>query len=555
MKDNRLEQRIQHSLNAELSGLNTTSWQRDQFYENATGGTKVKRKISVVAVLIAALMLITITAFALTNGFGILEYHPDQSANQAYVDNIMTLNQTWDGKYFSATIHEAVFDGMKMTFTMSISPKENADPVFVIPRITAISGGKELHTFTTHSNVFMDDGFWVPCMEPDVIYDYDHIGVDVILTDDFVTFNPVEDQVEWAVSFDVLHTDWPIDYTAEDEPMIGEPEWTDSDYEKYEHQFVKAYEEKRVLLNQAAMLSPVADAVPHDPSMEDEMAFPDYLETLLTQDAFTIEEKFAFSFTADPLPVKHEKQSVNFETPNGLLAQVESLSVSVDQIGIKLRITRPDSDQPLQLEDWQGWLIAVLAQGAETSFPESNYGPEEDGSLHLGTLGKELLGMLELELEIMVVGIGSEPYFLDDDLAAVLLHLLGFLFLLVDVLLIVKDLANRRIGLSADFNEVKVELIGHLHGLCDRIDAGIGDVVANETYLRSGNLLVDVQVILVLLSFGTNRPRPGGFRRRGLSCTCGFGAAEVVGLVRHCLKKILLQLMSEQLYTIYVKMF
>ena len=299
-----------------------------------------------------------------------------------YVDNIMTLNQTWDGKYFSATIHEAVFDGMKMTFTMSISPKENADPVFVIPRITAISGGKELHTFTTHSNVFMDDGFWVPCMEPDVIYDYDHIGVDVILTDDFVTFNPVEDQVEWAVSFDVLHTDWPIDYTAEDEPKIGEPEWTDSEYEKYEHQFVKAYEEKRVLLNQAAMLSPFADAVPHDPSMEDEMAFPDYLETLLAQDAFTIEEKFVFSFTADPLPVKHEKQSVNFETPNGLLARVESLSVSVDQIGIKLRITRPDSDQPLQLEDWQGWLIAVLAQGAETSFPESNYGPEEDGSLH-----------------------------------------------------------------------------------------------------------------------------------------------------------------------------
>ena len=317
MKDNRLEQRIQHSLNAELSGLNTTSWQRNQFYENATGGTKVKRKVSVVGVLIAALMLITITAFALTNGFGILEYHPDQSANQAYVDNIMTLNQTWDGKYFSATIHEAVFDGMKMTFTMSISPKENADPVFVIPRITAISGGKELHTFTTHSNVFMDDGFWVPCMEPDVIYDYDHIGVDVILTDDFVTFNPVEDQVEWAVSFDVLHTDWPIDYTAEDEPMIGEPEWTDSDYEKYEHQFVKAYEENHVLLNQAAMLSPFADAVPHDPSMEDEMAFPDYLETLLTQDAFTIEEKFVFSFTADPLPVKHEKQSVNFETPNG----------------------------------------------------------------------------------------------------------------------------------------------------------------------------------------------------------------------------------------------
>ena len=179
----------------------------------------------------------------------------------------------------------------------------------------------------------------------------------------------------------------------------------------------------------------------------------------------------------------------------------------------------------------------------------------EYGGLYLGTFLKELAGVLELELEVVLVGIRTETDLLDDNLGCVLLHLLGFLFLLVDVLLIVKDLANRRIGLSADFNEVKVELIGHLHGLCDRIDAGIGDVVANETYLRSGNLLVDVQVILVLLSFGTNRPRPGGFRRRGLSCTCGFGAAEVVGLVRHCLKKILLQLMSEQLYTIYVKMF
>ena len=48
MKDKRIEERIQHSLNAELSGLRTTSYQRDQFFENATGGYKVKKKISVV---------------------------------------------------------------------------------------------------------------------------------------------------------------------------------------------------------------------------------------------------------------------------------------------------------------------------------------------------------------------------------------------------------------------------------------------------------------------------------------------------------------------------
>ena len=66
MKDNRLEQRIQHSLNAELSGLNTTSWQRNQFFENATGGTKVKRKLTYSLVLAIVLLLIAATALAVT---------------------------------------------------------------------------------------------------------------------------------------------------------------------------------------------------------------------------------------------------------------------------------------------------------------------------------------------------------------------------------------------------------------------------------------------------------------------------------------------------------
>ena len=64
MKDKRTEERIQHSLNAALSGLRTTSGQRDQFFENATGGYKVKRRISVGLVLTAVLLLAAVTALA-----------------------------------------------------------------------------------------------------------------------------------------------------------------------------------------------------------------------------------------------------------------------------------------------------------------------------------------------------------------------------------------------------------------------------------------------------------------------------------------------------------
>ena len=64
MKDKNLEQRIQHSLNAELSGLRTSAWQREQFYRNATGGNKVKRKITYSMALVMALVLIAVAALA-----------------------------------------------------------------------------------------------------------------------------------------------------------------------------------------------------------------------------------------------------------------------------------------------------------------------------------------------------------------------------------------------------------------------------------------------------------------------------------------------------------
>ena len=46
MKDKQLEQQLQQSLDVTLSGLRTTSRQREQFLEIAMGGHKVKRKLT-----------------------------------------------------------------------------------------------------------------------------------------------------------------------------------------------------------------------------------------------------------------------------------------------------------------------------------------------------------------------------------------------------------------------------------------------------------------------------------------------------------------------------
>ena len=124
--------------------------------------------------------------------------------------------------------------------------------------------------------------------------------------------------------------------------------------------------------------------------------------------------------------------------------------------------------------------------------------PEEYRCLHLGTLSEELLGMLELELKVVLVSVRAEADLLDDYLGGILLHLLGLLLLLVEILLIVKYLAHRRVCLGGNLDQVKLHLVSHLHCCRNGIDARFRNVVTDETHLRCPDLVIDVQFILVL---------------------------------------------------------
>lgn len=128
MKDNRLEQRIQHSLNAELSGLSTTSWQRDQFFENATGGHKVKRKLTAAMVFAAVLIIATMgVAFALTNGFGILDFARNSIPNAEipenaaqYIEHDQTVVET---EHFIVCYRETSYDGKTCHVVYDVIPE------------------------------------------------------------------------------------------------------------------------------------------------------------------------------------------------------------------------------------------------------------------------------------------------------------------------------------------------------------------------------------------------------------------------------------------------
>ena len=130
MKDKRMEQQLQVSLNRTLSGLRTTSFQREQFFENATGGRKVKRKLtySLSLALIIALMLATMgVAFALTNGFGILDFARNAREDvevpadaEQYIDHDLLVSET---EHFTVRFRETAYDGKSCHVVYDVVPK------------------------------------------------------------------------------------------------------------------------------------------------------------------------------------------------------------------------------------------------------------------------------------------------------------------------------------------------------------------------------------------------------------------------------------------------
>ncbi len=368
---------VRQAIDNALSNVKPDPGLADRVMRGEEKMDKEKKKMRLGLALLMAALLLSAAAVAVVREFGVLDYLPQQTGNKTYVESILTLEQKWEGEYFSATIHEAVFDGMKCTFTMSISPKEGADPVYVIPRIYAtVNGQKHSTRVMSGRGGFEVDGFWVPAIMPDFQYDYSEWAVDVALSRDGWRYAPTAELIEWQVDFDVLHTDWPIRFTEEDEPAMDEAEWTEEQWMAYERQFLDAYANKQVLLNRAGMFGFWLAAVAQQQEGE---TFADYCQAAMTTEAFTLVERASFRFHTPGQPVRTMKTPVCFTTGEGFRVELTELNVSVSQIEMMLRITSV-SGVSLLCDDWKTDFV-LIAENAKTEMIASSLGMMEDGSL------------------------------------------------------------------------------------------------------------------------------------------------------------------------------
>src|SRR4029077_17986605 len=118
-----------------------------------------------------------------------------------------------------------------------------------------------------------------------------------------------------------------------------------------------------------------------------------------------------------------------------------------------------------------------------------------DDELALVPLGEERTDVLHLEVEVVVVGLGTELDLLEDDRGLVLPRRLLLLRRLVLELAEVHDLADRWGGTGADLAQLQPRLLGEAQRLLGGDDADLCAVGADDAHLGHSNAAADSVVV------------------------------------------------------------
>lgn len=152
---------------------------------------------------------------------------------------------------------------------------------------------------------------------------------------------------------------------------------------------------------------------------------------------------------------------------------------------------RDDDDHAFAFHLGHGFGLAEFQQGLRefeqhylTLFLIHNRASlEQNVHLHLGAVLQEALGVVEFEIEIVLVGLRAEADFLDHDLGRLGFQFLLLPFLFVKKLLVVDNTAYRRVGVRRNLHQIQLPRLRHLQGFLDGADAGF-DVFTNNPHHR-----------------------------------------------------------------------
>ena len=128
MREELSRAQMHKAIDSTLSGLNSDPWLFHRISVRAAEGeTKVKKKLSVGFILAIALLAIAAAAFALTRGFGLLDFWQSSWGNseipadvEKYIERDMAMDET---EHFTVRFRESTYDGKTCHIVYEVVPR------------------------------------------------------------------------------------------------------------------------------------------------------------------------------------------------------------------------------------------------------------------------------------------------------------------------------------------------------------------------------------------------------------------------------------------------
>lgn len=351
-------------------------------------------KVRFAVVLTLLLALLATGAYAVYRRYSVTDYM--RNSSQAFMDHVITLDETYTNDLFTMTVNDLVFDGSNFAVAMNIDRHSEDVVYYMRTKVRATCAGEEYEVDVEgwRGPDFLAGGMWPEFDFYDSV-EQEGFGFEGVLWDWDMNPPPAGEPIEWTMTFTVFRPLWEIEV---DNDISHAPNFDAA----LEARCLEAYQHQKIFMYGGDVNSYVM-IVANEMDLWD----LDWEDMIVATGAFELADVITFHFTTDfdDDVVKEELSGQRFDMGEYTLV-IDSVTVSVQRVHITMHL---ESDHIMSYEEVQAAIPDRLSVTCRNAAGETVYQTEHAGSGH----GYGMMGVPE-----GYYGIGIDFYYTGEDIAS-----------------------------------------------------------------------------------------------------------------------------------------
>lgn len=239
------------------------------------------------AVLVTLIVMLLATgAYAVYTRYSVTDYM--RNSSQAFMEHVITLNETYQNDLFTMTVNDLVFDGSTFAVAMNIDRRSEDIVYYMRTKVTATCAGKDYMVDVEgwRGPDFLAGGMWPELTSLDSVEE-EGFGFEGVLWDWDMNPPPAGQPIDWTMTFNVFRPLWEIEV---DNDIIREPDFDNA----LETRCMEAYRNRKIFMYSGDVNSYILTL-----ANEMELWNLPWEDMLVATGAFELADVITFHFTTD----------------------------------------------------------------------------------------------------------------------------------------------------------------------------------------------------------------------------------------------------------------